>query len=136
MGKRTGLKKKGPYIDIRPILHEKPAGGDMRFLLLGDHPDGVALAETLARDTSHEFAAFAGPSHTATRFAQQGFNVRTFQDTEDALALPEIDMAIVADEIEFRPAMLRRALQSEKHVLCVHPADLSPDIAYEAMMIQ
>jgi hypothetical protein len=31
---------------------------------------------------------------------------------------------------------LRRALQSERHVLCVHPADRSPDIAYEAAMLQ
>jgi hypothetical protein len=27
-------------------------------------------------------------------------------------------------------------LQSERHVLCVHPADLTPDIAYEAALIQ
>jgi predicted dehydrogenase len=35
-----------------------------------------------------------------------------------------------------RPAQLRRALQSECHVLCVHPADPSPDVAYEAALIQ
>src|SRR5262249_2578181 len=35
-----------------------------------------------------------------------------------------------------RPAQLRRALQSEHHVLCVHPADQNPDTAYEAAMIQ
>src|SRR5262249_30714189 len=34
-----------------------------------------------------------------------------------------------------RAAVLRRALQADKHVLCVHPADLRPDICYEASMI-
>ena len=32
--------------------------------------------------------------------------------------------------------LLRTALQSEHHVLCVHPADPSPDVAYEASMLQ
>jgi predicted dehydrogenase len=108
----------------------------MRFLLLGDHPDGVALAEALAREPGQELTAYAGPAHAATRFSQQGLAVRTLRDPETALALVEVDAVLVADELSFRPPMLRRALQSEKHVLCVHPADLSPDIAYEAMMIQ
>ena len=34
------------------------------------------------------------------------------------------------------PAQLRRALQSERHVLCVHPPDQTPEIAYEAAMIR
>src|SRR5206468_3648004 len=35
-----------------------------------------------------------------------------------------------------RAAQLRRGLQSERHVLCVHPADPRPDLAYEAATIQ
>src|SRR5205085_7614746 len=35
-----------------------------------------------------------------------------------------------------RPAQLRRALQSERHVACVYPPDDSPDIAHEASMIR
>jgi hypothetical protein len=31
---------------------------------------------------------------------------------------------------------LRRVLQSERHVVCVHPLDLTPDSAYEASLIQ
>lgn len=108
----------------------------MRFLLLGDHPDGVAVVEALARAGRHELTAYAGPDHAATRFTQQGLAVRSFRDPESALALAEVDAVIVADELKFRDGMLRRALQSDKHVLCVHPADISPDIAYEAMMIQ
>src|SRR5262249_2971816 len=45
-------------------------------------------------------------------------------------------LLIVAAAPSLRPTYLRRALQSERHVLCVHPADDSPDIAYEAAMLQ
>src|SRR5206468_6293975 len=57
-------------------------------------------------------------------------------DIEEVLADPRIDAVIVAGSPADRPAQLRRALQSERHVLCVHPADQSPDTAYEAAMIQ
>lgn len=108
----------------------------MRVLLLGDHPDGVALAEALVRQGKHQLAVYAGPAATAERLASLGIDIQTYRDAETALALADIAAVIVADELAFRPAMLRRALQSEKHVLCVHPADVTPDIAYEAMMIQ
>src|SRR5262249_37900896 len=55
---------------------------------------------------------------------------------EEILADPRIDAVIVAGPPADRPAQLRRALQSERHVLCVHPADQNPDTAYEAAMIQ
>jgi predicted dehydrogenase len=38
--------------------------------------------------------------------------------------------------VDSSPALLRRALQSERHVLCVHPAGDGPEIAYEAGMIR
>jgi predicted dehydrogenase len=57
-------------------------------------------------------------------------------DLEEILADPTIEAVIVAAAPSLRPAQLRRALQSERHVLCVHPADQGPDLAYEALMIQ
>jgi predicted dehydrogenase len=57
-------------------------------------------------------------------------------DLEAVLADPNVDAVIVASPISTRPAVLRRALQSERHVLCVHPADATPDTAFEAAMIQ
>ena len=57
-------------------------------------------------------------------------------DMEEILADPAVEAVIVAGKPADRPAQLRRALQSERHVLCVHPADDSPDIAYEAAMMQ
>lgn len=105
----------------------------MRFLLLGDHPDGVAAAMALA--TRHEFAAFAGPEATATSFRQLSLAPRYFTDAETALAQKDLDWAIVADDLPHRETLLKRALQSELNVAVVHPPDLEPDIAYEALLI-
>src|SRR2546430_12578711 len=57
-------------------------------------------------------------------------------DMEEILADPTMDAVIVAGDSGQRPLQLRRALQSERHVLCVFPPDQSPDITYEAAMIQ
>src|SRR5262249_19284356 len=61
---------------------------------------------------------------------------RLIGDLEEALADPVVYAVIVAGGPADRAAQLRRALQSERHVLCVHPAGQGPDIAYEAGMIQ
>jgi predicted dehydrogenase len=52
------------------------------------------------------------------------------------LANPAIEAVIVAGTLANRAAQLRRSLQSERHVLCVHPPDRATDVAYEAAMIQ
>ena len=65
-----------------------------------------------------------------------GGEVRCVSDVEEVLADPAIEAVIVAGHPGVRPAQLRRALQSERHVLCVHPPDQTPEIAYEAAMIR
>ena len=65
-----------------------------------------------------------------------GGEVRRVSDVEEVLADPAIEAVIVASNPEARPAQLRRAIQSERHVLCVHPPDQTPEIAYEAAMIR
>src|SRR5207237_8236147 len=62
--------------------------------------------------------------------------VRSVGDAEEVLADPTIDAVIVAGAAAVRPAQLRRALQSERPALCVHPADQGPDFAYEAALLQ
>ena len=57
-------------------------------------------------------------------------------DLEEMLADPAVELVIVAGAALDRAAQLRRCLQAERHVLCVHPPDDSPDSAYEAAMIQ
>ncbi|MGH7173898.1 MAG: Gfo/Idh/MocA family oxidoreductase [Gemmataceae bacterium] len=107
----------------------------MRFALLGDHPDGVDMACALAESGRHRVLAYTAPlSEDVLR--RLGENVRRVSDVEEVLADPAIEAVIVAGHAGVRPAQLRRALQSERHVLCVHPPDQTPEVAYEAAMIR
>ena len=108
----------------------------MRFALLGNHPDGMQMARALAESGRHELIAYGGPKAGTEELSQLGLTVKPGGDLEEILADPAVELAIVAGKPAERPAQLRRALQSERHVLCVHPADESPDVAYEAGMIQ
>lgn len=107
----------------------------MRFALLGDHPDGIDLACALVQSGRHRLLAFT-TTPTEEVLQRLGGEARRIGDVEEILADPAIEAVIVAGRVEVRPAQLRRALQSERHVLCVHPADQSPEIAYEAAMLR
>jgi predicted dehydrogenase len=108
----------------------------MRFALLGDHPDGLHMARALAESGRHEIAVYSGPPLGAEQLARHGLEPHRVGDVEEVLADPRIQAIIVAGGAAGRPVQLRRALQSERHVLCVHPADRSPDVGHEAAMIQ
>ena len=108
----------------------------MRFALRGDHRDGLDLACAVAKSGPHELRLYCGSAAGRSQLQRHGLNPRTLVDPEELLADPEIDAIIVAGSETARPVQLRRALQAECHVLCVHPADPSPDVAYEAAMIQ
>jgi predicted dehydrogenase len=108
----------------------------MHFALLGDHPDGLDFACAVARSGRHALAVYSGPSPGAEALRRWGVEFRRVGDLEEVLADPAITAVIVAGRPGDRAAQLRRALQSERHVVCVHPADQTPDAAYEAAMIQ
>jgi predicted dehydrogenase len=108
----------------------------MHFALLGDHPDGLEMARALVASARHTLAVYHGPPVGAEFLRRWGLSFKTVADLEEVLADPEIEAVIVAGSIAERPGQLRRALQSERHVLCVHPSDETPEIAYEAAMIQ
>jgi predicted dehydrogenase len=108
----------------------------MRFALLGDHPDALDMACALVGSGRHEIVSYTGPPAGVECLRRWGITVEPVRDLEEVLADPSIDAVIVGSRPADRPAHLRRALQSERHVLCVHPADHSPDIAYEAALIQ
>src|SRR5438876_5062215 len=108
----------------------------MRFALFGDHPDGLDMARALAASGRHELVVYTGEPEGAESLSRWGLAVPRIGDVEEALANPNIEAVIVASRLADRPAHLRRALQSERHVLCVHPADQTPDSAYEAALIQ
>lgn len=107
----------------------------MRALLLGSHPDAVDLAVALASAGVLDLTAYAGPPDVAAHWQGRGWPVQVLRDAEAALALRNIDWIVVGDDLPFRPFLLKRALQSERHVLAVHPVDLEPDVCYEAMLI-
>src|SRR5437868_14564450 len=101
----------------------------MRFALLGDHPDGLEMARALVTPARHALAGCHGPPVGAEVLRRWGLSFKTVADLEEVLADPEIEAGIVAGSIAERPAQLRRALQSERHVLCVHPPDNTREIA-------
>jgi predicted dehydrogenase len=105
----------------------------MRFAILGNHPDGIALAEALVATGRHDLGAYTLQD---PRLGALAGNLRRVGDVEEILADPAIEMVIVAGTVDSSPTQLRRSLQSERHVLCVHPAGDGPEIAYEAGMIR
>jgi predicted dehydrogenase len=111
-------------------------GPRMRFALLGDHPDGLDFARAVLASGRHELAGYAGPAVGADYLRRWGAHPRAVGDPEELLADPDVEAVIVAGGPSVRAAQLRRVLQSERHALCVHPADESPDSAYEAALLQ
>jgi predicted dehydrogenase len=108
----------------------------MRFALLGDHPDGLEMARALAESGRHEVAVYSGPALGREYLARWGLTPEPVGDLEEVLADPAIEAVIVAGSPADRGQQLRRAAQSERPVLCIHPSDETPDAAYEAAMIQ
>lgn len=108
----------------------------MRFALLGDHPDGLDMARALVASGRHELSSYSGPAVGLETLRRWDLRVPNVADLEEVLADPAIEAVIVAGPPGDRANQLRRALQSERHVLCVHPADQSADAAYEASMTQ
>jgi predicted dehydrogenase len=105
----------------------------MRFALLGDHPDGIELAQALLDSGRH---AIVGCSGLRDEGAWQRLgSPRRVSDVEELLADPAVELVIVAGAPTVRGAQLRRAVQSERLVVCVHPADEKVDTAYEAALI-
>src|SRR5205814_877542 len=106
--------------------------GGMRFALLGNEDEGVALARAMVDSGRHRLVYVT----SAPQDRPWPDDVRRVNDLEEVLADPEVDAVIVASSLANRAAHLRRALQSERTVLCLHPVDTRPDAAYEAGMIQ
>src|SRR5436190_15857788 len=108
----------------------------MKFALFGDHPDGLDVTRAMTSSGRHELHAYSGPPHGADVLQRAGLTPKRAGDWEEILADPDVACVVIAGTMAARGAMLRRAVQSERHVLCVHPADPKPDLAFEAAMIQ
>src|SRR5581483_3442012 len=108
----------------------------MRFALLGDHADGLEMARALTATGRHALGCYSGSARGLEQLLGWGLSPTPVSDIEEILADPAIEAVIVASPLAHRPAQLRRAVQSERAVLCVHPAGDGPDIAYEVSMMQ
>jgi predicted dehydrogenase len=108
----------------------------MQFALLGDHADGLAFVRALVETGRHDLAVYSGPAVGLEYLKAWAIQPKVIHDLEEILADPQVEGIVIASHLTFRPAHLRRALQSDRHVVCVHPADPKPDLAYEAGMIQ
>jgi hypothetical protein len=110
--------------------------GKLRFDLLGDDPEGIAMCLALQATGRYELVNYGGPRSGSEVLAKAAIPFQLARDLEELLADPHSDLVIVADRSGRRGEQLRRALQAEKHVLCAYPPDHTPDAAYEASMIQ
>jgi predicted dehydrogenase len=94
------------------------------------------MARALSESGRHEIASYSGHAEGLEGLRRRGLTVHSVGDMEEMLADPSIEGLIVASRPAVRAAQLRRAVQSERHALCVHPVDATPEAAYEAAMIQ
>lgn len=94
------------------------------------------MARALANSGRHEIRVYHGPAAGSQALREAGLEPAVVSDLEEVLADPAIEAVIVAGMLAERAGQLRRALQSERHCLCVHPLADSPDPAYESAMIQ
>jgi predicted dehydrogenase len=108
----------------------------MRFALLGTEKEGVEMASALVATGRHQLLYIAAGRLDPSLRQRWSEEVKIAHDVEEVLADPEVDTVLVASSLSNRAAHLRRALQSERIVLCLHPADTRPDAAYEAGMLQ
>ena len=107
----------------------------LNFALLGDHADGLDVTCALI-ERGHRLGGYWGPDPGHDFLRRRGLEPTRTNDLEEILADPAIELLIVAGPAGKRADVLRRALQSERHVLCVHPVDGKPDAAFEAALNQ
>ena len=84
----------------------------MRFALLGEHPDGLAITRALVASGRHQLAAYSGPRERETLLRQWQYTFVSIRDLEEVLADPVIEAVVIASKLSERPAHLRRVLQS------------------------
>lgn len=108
----------------------------MNFALLGDHLHGLDMARALAASGRHRLLVYCGPSAGEQYLHRWELRCERVGDVEEVLANPAVEAVIVAAKPGRRFEVARRALQAERHVLCVHPLDAGPDAAHEAALLQ
>ncbi|MCA1686783.1 MAG: hypothetical protein LC745_12610, partial [Planctomycetia bacterium] len=96
----------------------------MNFLILGDGPEELSWAESLAAGATHRLrAAFPGvPQLPPSR------------DLDEALSTSGVDAAVVGGPPEFRAEALRRAAAVGLPTICLHPPGPDSEAYYQVSM--
>lgn len=99
----------------------------MNFLILGDGPEELAWAETVAESEGHTLrAVFPGfPGR---------FGPAPSRDLDDALATVGINAAVIGGDSEFRAEALRRVAAEGLPAICLHPPGPDSEAYYQVSM--
>lgn len=100
-----------------------------RLGLIGDHPWARALLEA-AQLQGGLLAACAGPQELTSWAVRLAPDVVIGREAHTVLAHPEVDIIVLADVLPYRGDLLLEAVQLERAVLVLHPADLQVERYY------
>jgi hypothetical protein len=97
--------------------------------LIGNHLWGRQIAKALTASGAC-LRACAGPPELGAWAATTNPHVEVFADASSVITHPEVDLLIVADDLPYRSQLLSEAVQLERNILVVHPADTQPEFFY------
>ncbi len=97
--------------------------------LIGGHLWGRQITEALTANGAH-LRACAGPPELGAWAARTNPHVEIFADASSVIAHPEVDLLILADDLPYRSQLLSEAVQLERNILVVHPADIQLELFY------
>ncbi|MCS7016258.1 MAG: hypothetical protein NZM42_09125 [Gemmatales bacterium] len=100
-----------------------------RLALIGDHPWARAVVEAVQRRGGC-LCVCAGPASLTTWAVRWAPQVIVSDDAAFVLSQPEVDLVILADAWPFRAQLLLQAVQLDRSVLVVHPADRNLEVYY------
>ncbi|MCS7168143.1 MAG: hypothetical protein RMI91_03565 [Gemmatales bacterium] len=93
-----------------------------RVGLIGDHPWARALVEALQQQGCRLIAC-AGPEPLLAWAMRWSPTVSVSRDAAQGLSHPEVDVLVLADTWPFRGELLAQAIQLDRSVFVIHPAD-------------
>src|SRR6185312_15506605 len=121
----------------------------MNFLILGNGPEELAWAKTLAECPEHrlwaaypgfkEFPHLAGEkgrsgSSAAAELEEFGGVPTAPRDFDDAMAIAGVEAAVVGGDPEFRAEALRRAAAVGLPLVCLHPPGTDSEAYYQVTL--
>src|SRR3954453_20217473 len=101
----------------------------MNVLIVGDGPEEIAWADWFAADPGFRLAA-AFPGFPG----EEPGDLVVAKDLDEALAVPDLDLAVVGGPLEHRGEALRRAAAEGLAILCLHPPGADSEAYYQVSL--